>query len=105
MSKTVLNGPILDSVATPTGLGYYKLGTKAPGAPAYIYHGEADTIVPFDLGATLYRAWCALGVSATFEAIPGRDHVGIWLGPPKGIRWLTDQVAGVESPMGCREVG
>lgn len=83
-----------------------KLGTKVPGAPAYIYHGKADTIVPFELGATLYRDWCALGASATFEAIPGVEHLsGIWLGPPNGIRWLADRLAGVESPTGCREVG
>lgn len=83
-----------------------KLGTKAPGAPAYIYHGKADTIVPFEMGVGLYRDWCALGASATLEAIPGLEHVvGIWLGPPKGIRWLTDRLAGGQTPTGCREVG
>ena len=83
-----------------------KLGTKAPRAPAYIYHGKADTIVPFDQGAGLYRDWCALGASTTFEAIPGLEHIsGIWLGPPNGIRWLTDRLTGMQTPKGCREVG
>ena len=83
-----------------------KLGTKAPGAPVYVYHGQADTMVPFDQGAGLYRDWCALGASATFEAIPGIEHIsGIWLGPANGIRWLTDRLAGGETPTGCREVG
>ena len=82
-----------------------KLGTKAPRAPAYIYHGKADTVVPFDMGAGLYRDWCALGASATFEAIPGLEHIGgIWLGPPNGIRWLADRLAGGEAPSGCHEV-
>lgn len=82
------------------------LGTTKPGAPAYIYHGTADTIVPFTQGQRLYHEWCELGTDVTFEPIPGVDHIsGIYLGPPRGVQWLIDRLNGAPAADGCREVG
>lgn len=83
-----------------------RLGLKKPGAPAYVYHGQADTIVPYEQGARLYREWCDLGADVQFEGIPGVEHLsGIFVGPPNGVAWLVDRLQGVEAPDGCREVG
>lgn len=59
-----------------------RLGTRKPAAPAYVYHGTSDTVVPFSQGSRLYHDWCARGQSVRFEALTGVDHVpGIVLGP------------------------
>lgn len=82
-----------------------RLGKEKPGAPAYVYHGQADTIVPYEQGARLYREWCNQGANVQFEGQPGVEHLsGIYTGPPKGIAWLSDRLNGVETPKGCSEV-
>jgi pimeloyl-ACP methyl ester carboxylesterase len=82
------------------------LGTKKPGAPAYLYHGTADTIVPFAQGDMLYHGWCTQGASVQYEAIPGAEHLtGFLLGAPAGIQWLTERLAGEPAVAGCHEVG
>lgn len=82
------------------------LGTRKPGAPAYLYHGTADTIVPFAQGNLLYHDWCAQGASVRYAAIPGAEHVsGFVAGAPAGIQWLADRLAGKPAVAGCHEVG
>ncbi|MGQ0844248.1 MAG: lipase family protein [Sporichthyaceae bacterium] len=83
-----------------------RLGRRAPGAPAYLYHGTADTIVPFGEGNSLFHSWCRLGQSVQFEPLHGLDHLsGVSLGPPRGIAWLTDRLTGAQAPSGCHVVG
>lgn len=48
-----------------------RLGTKKPGAPAYLYHGTADNIVPIAQTGMLCHGWCTRGASVQYEAIPG----------------------------------
>ena len=81
------------------------LGTKAPGAPAYIYHGTADTIVPFAQGQLLFSSWCSRGADVMFEALIGLEHAGgNFAGTPGGIEWLAQRLAGVDAPRGCFDV-
>lgn len=83
-----------------------RLGTRKPAAPAYVYHGTSDTVVPFSQGSRLYHDWCARGQSVQFQALTGVDHVpGIVLGPPRGVEWLVDRLNGGTAPEGCGEVG
>nr|WP_246203450.1 lipase family protein [Streptomyces tailanensis] len=83
-----------------------RLGTRKPAAPAYVYHGTSDTLVPFSQGSRLYHDWCARGQSVQFEALSGVDHVpGIVLGPPRGVEWLVVRLNGGTTPEGCNEVG
>lgn len=78
------------------------LGTRAPGAPAYVYHTTSDTIVPFAMGQLLYSSWCERGADVTFEKVVGLEHVaGAALGTPAGIRWLTDRLDGEPAAGGC----
>ena len=83
-----------------------KLGTRAPAVPTYLYHGTADTVVPFGLGQRLFHDWCSRGASVVFEAVPGVEHLsGIFAGPPRGLQWLADRLTGTPAAEGCREVG
>jgi acetyl esterase/lipase len=82
------------------------LGTTKPGAPAYLYHGTADTLVPIAHTGILYHDWCAQGASVQYEAIPGLEHLsGYLLGSQRGIQWLADRVEGAQTATGCHEVG
>ncbi|KUL40185.1 lipase family protein [Streptomyces regalis] len=98
-----------DVLADPTWQSRFaesRLGTTAPGAPAYVYHGTTDTIVPYSQGSTLYHDWCARGASVEFETIDGADHVaGESLGSLRGVPWLIDRLNGVAPEPGCHEVG
>ena len=85
--------------------GQSLLGTKAPGAPAYVYHGTADTIAPFAQGQLLFNSWCARGADVMFEALVGVEHIGgNSAGPLRGIEWLAQRLAGVDAPRGCFDV-
>ncbi|MDQ1043582.1 lipase family protein [Streptomyces sp. V4I2] len=81
------------------------LGTRKPGAPAYLYHGTADTIVPIAQGDMLYHDWCAQGASVQYVALPGLEHIsGFIAGAPAGVQWLADRLAGKQAVAGCHEV-
>lgn len=82
------------------------LGTRKPGAPAYLYHGTADTIVPIAQADMLYHEWCTQGASVQYEAIPGLEHLSAnALGSRRGIQWLADRVEGAKTVAGCHEIG
>ena len=44
-------------------------------APALLFHGSADDIIPFDWTVTTYRAAIAAGLYANLETLPGAGHV------------------------------
>jgi hypothetical protein len=56
-------------------LGASLLGTKRPEAPAYIFHGDIDPVVPYHLGVQLFYSWCSLGAKVVFEELIGAEHV------------------------------
>ncbi|KAI3603248.1 hypothetical protein D8I24_3071 (plasmid) [Cupriavidus necator H850] len=81
------------------------LGTKVPGAPAFIFHGTADQVVPFALGQLLFSSWCSRGADVTFKGLIGLEHgTGNFAGPPDGIDWLAQRLAGVAAAHGCFDV-
>jgi fermentation-respiration switch protein FrsA (DUF1100 family) len=98
-----------DVLADPTWQSLFaksRLGTTAPGAPAYVYHGTTDTIVPYSQGSTLYHDWCAHRASVEFETIVGADHISSGaVGSLRGVQWLIDRLGGVAPAPGCLEVG
>lgn len=105
-SADVTSPDVLSSPAWRARFHDNLLGTKAPAAPAYLYHGTADEIVPYNQGVELFQAWCANGASVQFEALPAIEHIGaIFVGPPRGIQWLAERLGGVPAVEGCREVG
>ena len=102
----VTNPDILSDPAWQKAYRASLLGTRKPGAPAYLYHGTADPIVPMAQGDMLYHEWCTQGASMQYELIPGGDHIsGFVAGVPAGIQWLADRLAGKPAVAGCRKVG
>jgi hypothetical protein len=83
-------------------LGKSLLGTKRPGAPAYILHGDIDQVVPYHLGVQLFYSWCSLGATVVFEELIGVEHVAgsqaVALG---ATTWMLDRLKGVPAPNGC----
>ncbi|QPP07102.1 lipase [Streptomyces bathyalis] len=69
-----------------------KLGTKAPGAPVYLYHGEADEIIPHDVGKQLRADWCAKGNTVEWTSFPLSPHAGTAiLASIPAMNWLSDR--------------
>lgn len=82
------------------------LGTKKPGAPIYLYHGTADTLVPIAQAEALFEDWCTEGASVQYERIPGLEHFsGYAVGSLRGIEWLSERLEGAQTVTGCHEVG
>jgi pimeloyl-ACP methyl ester carboxylesterase len=101
----VTNPDILSDPAWQKAYRASLLGTRKPAAPAYLYHGTADTIVPIAEGGKLYHDWCTQGASVQYEVITGAEHIsGFLLGAPAGIQWLADRLAGEPAVAGCHEV-
>ncbi|WP_079123302.1 lipase family protein [Streptomyces abyssalis] len=69
-----------------------KLGSKAPGAPVYLYHGEADEIIPYDVGKQLRADWCAQGNTVEWTSFPLSPHAGTAiLASIPAMNWLSDR--------------
>ncbi len=83
-------------------LGASLLGTKRPEAPAYVFHGDIDEVVPYHLGVQLFYSWCSLGATVVFEGLIGVEHVAgsqaLALG---ATTWMLDRLKGLPAPNGC----
>ncbi|HWM35806.1 MAG TPA: lipase family protein [Streptomyces sp.] len=68
------------------------LGTKAPGHPVYVYHGEADEIIPHEVGQKLRADWCAQGNTVQWKSYPLAPHAGTAiLASVPAMNWLSDR--------------
>ena len=47
--------------------------------PIFLYHGDADTVVPPDASKNILDRYCAIGVNAARKVYPGADHVSVIL--------------------------
>ncbi|WP_346777084.1 lipase family protein [Streptomyces sp. HNM0575] len=79
-----------------------KLGTKAPSAPVYLYHGEADEIIPYDVGKQLRADWCAKGDTVEWTSFPLSPHAGTAvLASIPAMNWLSDRFKGEPTQGDC----
>ncbi|WP_411128753.1 lipase family protein [Streptomyces sp. x-19] len=78
------------------------LGTRTPDAPVYLYHGTADELIPYAVGARLRAEWCARGARVRWTSIPLGEHVlGAIVGAAPAADWLADRFAGRPAPDNC----
>ncbi|AKA07546.1 secretory lipase [Streptomyces noursei ZPM] len=78
------------------------LGTRTPDAPVYLYHGTADELIPYAVGARLRAEWCARGARVQWTSIPLGEHVlGAIVGAAPAADWLADRFAGRPAPDNC----
>ncbi|WP_340540198.1 lipase family protein [Nocardioides sp. GXZ039] len=65
-------------------------GTRAPSAPAYLYHCGDDEIVPVPVGRALASAWIARGGEVTWSDVDAESHLaGGLAGMPDALAWLS----------------
>ena len=83
-------------------IGKSLLGTRRPGAPAYVLHSSSDLIVPYHMGVQLFYSWCSLGAAVVFEELIGADHVTASQAMAlTATTWMLDRLKGVPAPNGC----
>ncbi|MBB1254515.1 lipase [Streptomyces sp. OF3] len=70
-------------------LGHSTLGTTAPKAPVFLYHGSVDTLIPYSEGTSLRDAWRARGADVTFRSLPFAHVSGAMAGSPLAMAWLA----------------
>ncbi|WP_331651245.1 lipase family protein [Piscinibacter sp.] len=84
------------------GAGFAIAAISGPEAPAYIFHGDIDEVVPYHLGVQLFYSWCSLGATVVFEQLIGAEHVAgsqaLALG---ATTWMLDRLKGLPAPNGC----
>lgn len=79
-----------------------RAGTRAPGAPVYLYHGTFDELIPLSVGRGLRTAWCGLGAPVRWQEIPLAEHIlGVGIGGPAAMTWLGDRFAGRPVTSNC----
>lgn len=79
-----------------------RLGTKKTGHPVYLYHGDADEIIPYEVGKQLRTDWCAEGNSVQWQSYPLQKHVATAMaGSGPAMNWLTERFAGVPTNGNC----
>ncbi|MFF9895890.1 lipase family protein [Streptomyces longispororuber] len=72
-----------------------QVGTRAPGAPVYLYHALADELIPYGVGRQVRADWCARGATVEWHTVPLGEHVtGVITQSPLAARWLADRFAG-----------
>jgi hypothetical protein len=85
----------LDSPDWQARIDEQRLGTVAPEAPVFQYHGGQDQIIPFDQGTTLRDDWCGRGARVQWREYPTTDHIfGMWEAEAEVIGWLGARFAG-----------
>jgi len=80
--------------------------TLTPIAPVYMYHGQADEIIPYASAKTAAANWCSYGAQIIFVTeTGGTGHLGTENALAAGaISWLNDRINGVSLAAGCSQV-
>lgn len=83
------------------------LQENSPGAtktsvPVFVYHGEADELIPVAISRQLLQRYCAVGTTASLKTYPGGTHAGV---VPMAFGDITtfaaDRFAGTPAPSSC----
>ncbi|MFD9793845.1 lipase family protein [Streptomyces sp. NPDC059070] len=83
-------------------LNQSRLGTHAPDAPVYLYHGTVDELIPYAVGQGLRADWCAKGASVSWHPLPLLGHIGgVTVGALPAADWLADRFAGRAPQSDC----
>ncbi|WP_083913152.1 lipase family protein [Nocardia concava] len=93
---------ILDSQPFRTATNHQELGGWAPDVPLYLYHSNADDVIPSAGFSALVDRYCALGatLTAVHSTIPGHNPAA--LGEALGaMNFLSDRFAGAPVVAGC----
>jgi pimeloyl-ACP methyl ester carboxylesterase len=74
---------------------------KTP-VPLFVYHGEADEVIPVVISKLLLARYCAIGDTAYRKTYPGATHAGV---VPVALgdiaAYINDRLAGKPAPTSC----
>ncbi|WP_067819586.1 lipase family protein [Nocardia inohanensis] len=94
-----------DPIALPgpaAALARHALGTAAPVAPVYSYHGELDTVIPVGQADAAMRAWCSHGAVIYSVRDPLTEHITEQiLNRHTAVRYLADRFDDKPAPTNC----
>ncbi|WP_194853055.1 lipase family protein [Nocardia sp. SYP-A9097] len=79
-----------------------ELGAVAPDVPLYMYHGNADDVIPVEGFSALADRYCALGADITVlhSGISGHNPAAA-VESIGAMNFLGDRFAGIPAPAGC----
>jgi predicted esterase len=79
-----------------------RLGASSPRVPLFLYHAKGDEIIPYAVGSTLRKAYCARGVNVLWTGLPAGSHVlGAVEGGPLAVAWLAGRLLGLPAVGNC----
>ncbi|WP_330183528.1 lipase family protein [Nocardia sp. NBC_01503] len=79
-----------------------ELGAVAPDMPLYMYHSNADDVIPVGGFTALVHRYCALGanISVVHSGIPGHNPAAA-VESIGAMNYLGDRFAGIPAAAGC----
>lgn len=84
-----------------------RLEENSPGArrskvPVFIYHGDADVLIPAVVSKLVLDRYCANGTTATRKTYAGESHGSVVAkAAPDVTRYLSDRLSGKPAPSSC----
>jgi Secretory lipase len=91
----------LSTPAWQARIAQQRLGTVAPAAPVFLYHGSNDQVIDFAQGTALRTDWCDRDGRVVFTSYP-TDHLGgITAGTTDGSAFLAARFVGQALPAAC----
>jgi pimeloyl-ACP methyl ester carboxylesterase len=77
-------------------------GNRFTTVPMFVFHGEADELIPVEVSARMTERYCARGATVQRTTYPGASHVTVLVDAQRDIDgWLTARLAGEPAPSSC----
>jgi alpha-beta hydrolase superfamily lysophospholipase len=77
-------------------------GQTATTVPIFLYHGDADELIPVGVSETLLHDYCRLGVAVSRKTYPGANHTSVVTAAVSDIlAFANARLAGSPPPVGC----
>ena len=70
--------------------------------PIFVYHGDADDIVPVQVSEVVAESYCSNGVTVSRKVYPGADHTNVIIAALGDINAYVDaRLAGQPAASTC----
>ncbi|GEQ71324.1 hypothetical protein JCM33374_g5006 [Metschnikowia sp. JCM 33374] len=100
--SAVFNIPEVKEMLTENILAFNSSG-PVPQVPFFVYHGQADEVIPFDNSQRVYDTWCAQGIASMEFAVSETSGHAVEFAEGGGaaIEWLSKRFNGDAPVQGC----
>jgi alpha-beta hydrolase superfamily lysophospholipase len=101
-TSSLLTPAVATDAALAARLKENSAGYVTTGVPIFLYHGDADTVVPPDASRRILERYCAIGVNASRKVYAGADHVSVILAAVGDLgAWVQARLAGQPATPTC----